>query len=55
MLFRLLIWGEEGSMKDIMDFPVWGKLELVGDWGNLGDYLKRSVSPWGEFGCDVAR
>ncbi len=32
MLFRLLVWGEEGSVKDVMDLPVLGKLEFVGDW-----------------------
>jgi hypothetical protein len=40
-------------MKDVMDLPILGKLEFVGHWRSLGDYLKRSVSPWGELGCDV--
>jgi hypothetical protein len=34
-------------MEDVMDLPGGGKAEFIGDVGYLGDYLKRSVSPWG--------
>jgi len=41
-------------MENVMDFPGWGKSEAISHFGDLGDYLERSVSPWGEFGGDVA-
>jgi hypothetical protein len=52
--FRLLIWREKGSMKDVVNLPRWGKAQLVCHWGYLGDYLEGSVSPWCEFGGNVA-
>jgi len=33
-------------MEDVMDLPVLGELDFVGHLRDLGDYLKRSVSPW---------
>jgi hypothetical protein len=40
-------------MEDVMDGLGGRKTEFVCDVRNLGDYLERSVSPWGKLGCDV--
>jgi hypothetical protein len=53
VLFHLLIRREKGSMEDVVDVPGGGKAESISDVGNLGDYLERSVSPWGKLGCHV--
>ena len=29
-LFGFLVWCEQGSMEDVMDFPVWGEFKFVG-------------------------
>jgi hypothetical protein len=54
MLFRLLIWCEERSMEDIVDLPGRGEAQSIGNWGYLGDYLERSISPWCELGGNIA-
>lgn len=51
MLFRLLIRREERSMEHVVNVPGWGEAEFVGDVGYFGDYLERSVSPWGKLWC----
>ena len=43
----LLVCRKEGCMKHVVDSPCFGETDLVSDVGNLGDYLERSVSPWG--------
>ena len=30
MLFGFLVWCEQGSMEDVVDFPVWGEFKFVG-------------------------
>ena len=55
MLFRLLIRREKRSVEDIMDVPGGREMKSISDMGNLGDYLKRSVSPWGKLGCHVTQ
>ena len=42
-------------MEDVVNIPGGGKVESIGDMGNLGDYFKRSVSPWGKLGCHVTQ
>ena len=42
-------------MEDIVDLPGRGKAQLICDWGYLGDYLERSVSPWCKLGGNIAR
>jgi hypothetical protein len=37
----------------VVDFPGIREFQLVGDVRYLGDYLERSVSPWGEFHCFI--
>ena len=40
-------------MENVMDFPQWGEFEAISHFQDLGDYLERSVSPWGKFGSNV--
>jgi len=40
-------------MEDVMDFPGGREFEFVSNFRYLGDYLKRSVSPWGKLWCGV--
>ena len=41
-------------MKDVMNFPECGELKAISHFQYLGDYLKRSISPWGKLGSGVA-
>src|SRR5712671_2210938 len=43
----LLVRRKEGRVKHVVDSPCFRETDPVCDVGNLGDYLKRSVSPWG--------
>src|SRR5712671_2850901 len=43
----LLVQCKEGCVKHIMDSPCFRETDPVSDMGNLGDYLERSISPWG--------
>ena len=42
-------WQEQRSVKDVMDGPRRGKVELVGDGGYLLDNGEGSVPPQGQF------
>ena len=46
MLIGFLVWGEKGGMEHVVNLPSRGKFDFVSDFGYLGDYLKRSISPW---------
>src|SRR5712671_3498968 len=43
----LLVWHKEGCVKHIVDSPCFREVDPVSDVGDFGDYLERSVSPWG--------
>ena len=30
VLFGFLVWCEQGSMEDVVDFPIWGEFKFVG-------------------------
>jgi hypothetical protein len=47
VLIGLLITCEERCMEDVMYLPMRGEFDLICDWGYYGDYLERSISPWG--------
>ena len=47
VLIGLLITSEEGRVEDVVYLPMRGEFDLVRDRGYYGDYLERSVSPWG--------
>jgi len=49
VFFGLLVWRKEGCVKHIVDSPCFREPDLVGDVGDLCDYLERSVSLWGQF------
>src|SRR5712671_3126837 len=42
-----LVRREKGCVKHVVDSPCFREADSVSDVGNLGDYLKRSVSLWG--------
>ena len=46
MLWSVAVWREQCSMKDVMDGPRWGKVELIGDGGYLFDNGEGSVPFW---------
>jgi hypothetical protein len=50
VLFGLREGREKRCMKHVMNLPCFRETEFVCHWGYLGNYLERSVSPWGEFG-----
>jgi hypothetical protein len=45
----LIIGGQEGCVEYVVDFPVIGEFEPIGDVRYFGDYLERSVSSWCQF------
>jgi hypothetical protein len=48
-----IIGGQEGRVEYIVDFPVVGKFETVGDVGYFCKYFEWSVSSWCQFHCLV--
>jgi hypothetical protein len=44
-----VVRGQEGRMEYIVNFPIVGEPESVGDVGYFGDYFKRAVSSWCQF------
>jgi len=46
MLINFLVWHEKGGVEYVMNFPGRGELDFLCEFGYLGDYLERSVSPW---------
>ena len=46
MLIGFFVRCEKGGVEDIVDSPHDQEFELISDVQYLGDYLKRSVSPW---------
>jgi hypothetical protein len=41
-----VIWGQEGHVEYIVDFPVVGEFETVGNVGYLCKYFERSILSW---------
>jgi hypothetical protein len=44
-----VVWGQEGRVKYIVNFPVVGEFKSIGNVGYLGDYFKRPVLSWCQF------
>ena len=55
MLIGFFVRCEKGGVEDIVDSPRDREFELISDVRYLGDYLKGSVSPWGELCSDGGR
>jgi len=43
----LFVRRKEGCMKHVVDSPCFREVDPISDVGDFGDYLERSVSPWG--------
>ena len=55
MLIGFFVRHEKGGMEDIVDSPRDWEFELISDMRYLGDYLERSILPWGELCSDGSR
>src|SRR6266446_2168050 len=50
VFLRLLIWGEECSVEDIVDLPLLQNAQLIDHVREFFCYLEGSVSSWAKFG-----
>jgi hypothetical protein len=48
-----VIQGQEGRVEYIVDLPVVGEFESIGDVGYFGGYFEWSISSWRQFHCFV--
>ena len=48
MLIGFFVRCEKGGVEDIVDSPRDREFELISNVRYLGDYLERSILPWGE-------
>src|SRR6266478_2901221 len=55
VLLRLLIWGEECGVEDVMDLPLLRNAQLIDHVRELLRYFEGSVSPRAELGRGVCR